>query len=140
MWIFFYAGISGWLALILVGLTALLPYLLRRSRVSVLLDMVPATGRAYLARMWPHFWLGYAATAISFAHAWIFMSRAPTERVNKLGLNLASVALLWFLLQIAIGLLLQQRDLRERRTVRKWHFWSMVGILALVGAHVWLNG
>ena len=139
MWIFFYAGLSGWLALILMALTALLPYLFRRSRVSVLLDMVPATGRAYLERMWPHFWVGYTVVALSAVHGWIFMTRAPTQRRNSLGLYLASFALLWLLLQLSTGFLLQERELRERRLIRQWHFWSMAGILALVCMHVWLN-
>lgn len=139
MWIFFYAGVAGWLALTLIGMTALLPYLFRRSPVSVLLDMVPARGRPYLARMWPHFWLGYATIALSFAHGWILMTRAPMQRTNSLGLYMASFALLWLFLQMGTGLVLRQRDLRERRSVRQWHCWSMAGILVLVGAHVWLN-
>ena len=140
MWIFFFAGVGGWLGFTLIGVTALLPYLLRRSRVSALLHMVPTTGRPYLARMWPHFWLAYTATALALVHAWIFMTRAPMQRMNSAGLSLASLALLWLFLQMAIGLLLRQRDLRERRPMRQRHFWSMVGILVLVGVHVWLNG
>lgn len=140
MWIFFYAGVGGWLGLTLISLNALLPYLLRRSWVSVILSVVPATGRSYLARMWPHFWLGYTATALVCAHAWVFMYRAPTQRTNSTGLTLASFALVWLIFQVSTGLLLQQRDLRERRMMRRWHFWSMAGILMLVAAHVWLNG
>jgi len=90
--------------------------------------------------MWPHFWLAYTATALALVHKWIFMTRAPMQRMNSAGLSLASLALLWLFLQMAIGLLLRQRDLRERRPMRQWHFWSMVGILVLVGVHVWLNG
>ena len=90
--------------------------------------------------MWPHYWLAYAATALSFAHAWALMSRRAMARANHLGLYLATLALSLLFLQIMLGLALQQRRLPERKAVRNWHFWTMAGVVILVAAHIWLNG
>lgn len=61
-------------------------------------------------------------------------------RTNSLGLYLATLALMLLFLQIAMGLALQQRSLPERRSVRSWHFWTMAGVVVLVGGHIWMNG
>src|SRR5271167_2888410 len=134
---FFLAGISGWVGAILIGAVALLPYLLRRSRISTKLGIALPSNQPYLRRMWPHYWLAYAATAFSFMHAWTLMSRRAMPRTNNLGLYLATLALLLLFVQISMGLALQQRSLPERKSVRSWHFWTMTGVIVLVGAHIW---
>jgi hypothetical protein len=54
------------------------------------------------------------------------------------GLWLATVALGLLFLQILIGLTL--RSSGESRVVfRAFHFWTMLGISALVLSHLWLN-
>ena len=140
MWSYFLAGTGGWLAVILLGTVAVLPYLLRRTRLSVGLGMAPVSNGSYLRRMWPHYWLAYAATGLSVVHAWALMSKGRALRTGAAGLYMATAALLLLLLQIVMGLSLQQKDLTGRRSVRQWHFWTMAGVLALVGAHIWLNG
>jgi cytochrome b561 len=137
---FFIAGVSGWLGTILIAMVALLPYMLRRSPLGVRLGVVLPSNQPYLRRMWPHFWLAYAATALSFVHAWALMSRRAMARDNPSGLYLATLALSLLFLQIMLGLTLQQRRLPGRKAVRNWHFWTMAGVVILVGAHIWLNG
>lgn len=93
-----------------------------------------------LRRMWPHYWLAYAATALSFEYAWIVMGRRGIVlRISSAGLFLATLAMVLLFVQIALGLVLQQRNLPERGSTKNWHFWTMACIVALVGAHVWLN-
>jgi len=90
--------------------------------------------------MWPHYWLAYAATALSFAHAWALMSRRAMARANNLGLYLATLALSLLFQQIMLGLALRQRRLPEPKAVRNWRFCTMAGVVILVAAHIWLNG
>ena len=136
---FFITTVSGWLGAILIGMVALLPYMLRQSPLSVRLGITLPSRQPYLRRMWPHYWLAYAATGLSLAHAWVLMSRSALARANSLGLYLATLALSLLFLQIMLGLALQQRRLPERKAVSKWHFWTMAGVVILVGAHIWLN-
>lgn len=52
----------------------------------------------------------------------------------------ATAALLLLLLQIVLGLALRDKALPERRTIRGWHYWVMIGVVLLVAGHLWLNG
>lgn len=137
---FFVASASGWIGAIIIGAVALLPYLLRRTRLSVRLGIALPSHQPYLRRMWPHYWLAYAATGLSFVHAWTVMGRGTMARTSGVGLYIATIALLLLFLQIALGLTLQQRTLPERKSIREWHFWIMGASIVLVGAHIWLNG
>ncbi len=137
---FSFAGISGWAATILIGVVALLPYLLRRSSLSVRLGFAPSSQTALFAAHVAALLAGVRAAALSFVHAWMLMSGRVMARTNSLGLYLATLALMLLFLQIAMGLALQQRSLPERRSVRSWHFWTMAGVVVLVGGHIWMNG
>jgi hypothetical protein len=137
---YFPGAFAGWLGVIFLGAVALLPYLLRRSLISVKLGISLPSDQPYLRRMWPHYWLAYAATALSFAHAWGAMSRGRMIRTSSAGLYLATLALVLLFLQVFQGLTLQQKVLPERSSIRSWHFWTMAGVMALMAAHVWLNG
>jgi len=133
-------GLSGWFASIAIAMVALLPYLLRRSALSVRLGVAIARDQPYLRRMWPHYWLAYAATGLSFLHAWVLMSRGRMPRTSSLGLYLATLALVLLFVQIVVGLSLQQPAVAGRSALRQWHFWTMAEVVALVGAHIVLNG
>jgi hypothetical protein len=137
---YLFAGTSGWVGTILMGTVALLPYLLRRSILTGRRGIVLPSGPAYLQRMWPHYWLAYGTTALSFGHAWTLMSRGGVPRTSSLGLYLATLALLLLLVQMVMGLALQQRNLPERRSLRRWHYRTMAAVIVLVGSHIWLNG
>jgi hypothetical protein len=136
----FFTSASGWIACVLIGCGALLPYLLRRGRLSAALGMARNFAQPYLQRMWPHYWLGYVALALSFAHAWVPMQAGHVKRADAAGLWLATAALGLLIAQGALGLMLQDARLQERAKIRGWHYWMMVGVVATVAMHIWLNG
>ena len=41
---------------------------------------------------------------------------------------------------VVLGLALRDKALPERRTIRGWHYWVMIGVVLLVAGHLWLNG
>ncbi len=124
----------------LVASIIALPFLLRRNALSVRLGLVAARGKPYLRRMRPHYWLGYLITGITLAHAVAPMEAGFAGRVNALGLYLATSALFLLFGQVTLGLSLQRPDVSGRRELRRWHFWGMVGIVALAFGHIALNG
>jgi hypothetical protein len=135
---FFYTSATGWIASILIGVEALLPYLLRRTHLSERLGLAPDRERPYLQRMWPHYWAGYLLAALAFGHAWIPMSAGHMPRTSLAGLWLATLALGLVFLQLLFGLFLQKAQ-ETRRILRVAHFWTMLLISMLVLLHLGLN-
>jgi uncharacterized membrane protein len=134
-------SITGWIASVLIGLEVLLPYLLRRNRLSNWLGTAKIGARSpYLKRMWPHYWLGYLLLLLSLIHSVIPLQAVALRGLNATGLWLATAGLLFLLVQSAIGLWLQDPSLTARATMRSWHYWLMFGVAILVSFHVWLNG
>jgi hypothetical protein len=135
----FFTNASGWLLVALTATAIALPFLLRRNALSVALRLVHARGAPYLQRMRPHYWLGYLITGVTLAHALVPMVAGLAEGANAVGLYLATGALSLLLGQVLLGRRLRQSDVRGRRTIRRWHFWGMVGIVALGVSHIALN-
>lgn len=135
---FFYTSTTGRIATILTAVEILLPYLLRRTRLSKSLGIAQGYAAPYLKRMWPHYWAGYLLLALSFVHAWIPMSAGRMPVTSPSGLWLATIALALLFLQIFLGLLLQRAG-EARRFLRAAHFWIMLVVCALVFAHLWMN-
>jgi hypothetical protein len=117
---------SGWVLLALLAVTIALPYLLRRR---------PG---AFLRRMRPHFWAGFAVPVLTLAHLAPSMASPWIRTVNVAGLDLASLALLLVLAQVALGARLR-RARTGRRSLRRAHLATMLGIAVLVAGHVALN-
>jgi hypothetical protein len=137
---YFITGSSGWVAVIQVGAIALLPYLLRRTALSKKLGLAQRYTGPYLARMWPHYWLGYSVIAVTGVHAYLLMSAAYMRRTSQIGLWLATIALGLLCSQALLGLVLQEPcAVLKRRRIRRWHFWGMVAAAALIGIHIGLN-
>jgi hypothetical protein len=122
-------ALSGWGAVALFGSGLAMPYLLRTRGAKT----------PYLRRMWPHFWLGYLAFAVSFAHTWFTMRSGSMRGINVAGVWIATVALLIMLWQIAVGLMLRDPTQSDRRALRRTHFWTMTLVAVLIGVHVALN-
>lgn len=135
---FFYASATGRIALILVGLEILLPYLLRRTRLSGSLGIAQGYTKPYLQRMWPHYWTGYLLLILSLAHAWIPMAAGRMPTTNLTGLWLATLALALLFFQLFLGLTLKIAG-ETRRFLRVAHFWTMLLVSVLVLAHLFLN-
>jgi len=136
---FLFTSASGWIATLLVAGEVLLPYLLRRSRLSVWLGIAEGFAQPYLVRMWPHYWAGYMLLALALAHAWVPMQAGYARHANATGLWMATAAFVALLLQVVLGFALQDTKLTTRATVRRWHYWLMVAIVGGVAVHIWLN-
>ena len=137
---FFFTSASGWIASILLSLEILLPYLLRPTRLSGPLDLPRSYAKPYLRRLWPHYWAGYLLLALSVTHAWIPMQASGyLKRANIFGLWFATAALSLLLLQVTLGLLLQDSRLQTRERIRGWHYWIMLALTFSVAIHIWLN-
>jgi hypothetical protein len=135
MLIYFISSVAAWLAVILVACEIVLPYALRRTRVTAWMGMSPET--RYLQRMWPHYWIGYAIAGLSFAHA--FSVGPHMMRADQLGIWMATLAFLMLVVQLFLGLYLQSATAAGRIRVRRLHFWGMMIFAVLLAAHLWLN-
>ncbi|RAQ94099.1 hypothetical protein [Thermogemmatispora tikiterensis] len=122
---------TGWIMMVLLATTIIYPFLLR----SGLLGPV----QPFLKRMRIHYWMGYSIAGIVLVHLWIPMSAGLAGVVNSAGLDLATMAMLLIFGQVWLGRQLSQPTLSARRTLRRWHFWVMLGIAAFVLGHVALN-
>ena len=126
----------GWLSLALLAVVVAIPYLRRTTVVAQAADMP----RPYLSALSAHYWLALTVFIVSFVHAWIPMAAGHIPQTSMRGLWLATYALGLLLLQLAFGLALRFGHARTVRALRYIHFLLMLGIAALVLAHVWLNG
>jgi hypothetical protein len=129
--------VAGRLAAVLCPCAILLPYLLRRNRLSRMLGLAQEHAVPYLHRLWPHIWLAYFILGLSMIHAGTVM--AAMSRANQAGVWAATVALFLIMLEVMLGLSLKTIRLRERTSVRRFHFWTMTGIVGSLAAHLWLN-
>jgi hypothetical protein len=134
----FYTSVSGWAAVILVGVQIVVPYLLRPSWLSVSLGLAEGFGAPYLKRMAVHYWLGYLVLGLSFVHAWVPMQARPRGATTA-GPWLGTAALFLLAMQVVLGWALRDPGLRERRQTRRWHCGVMVGAVLVVAGHIWLN-
>ncbi len=134
------AGISGLLIVIAVPLTVAIPYVLRRSPGSPRLASAEKGQRSFLARMRPHFWIGYLIASLTVIHALIATTGGITGEINVLGLGLAAIGLFVVVFQLSLGSLLTRPDVPERGVLRKVHFWTMCSLVALGLGHIILNG
>ena len=124
-------SITGWLMMILLAVTILYPFLLRRG---ILGPVQP-----FLKRMRFHYWLGYSIATIVLIHALLPMSTGLAKGADAVGLDLATVALLLTFAQVFLGRQLSWPKQPIRRVMRRWHFWVMIGIVAFVLGHIALN-
>ncbi|MGH9513492.1 MAG: hypothetical protein ACRD2U_15280 [Terriglobales bacterium] len=131
--LFFIISVTGWTAVIALGFTTALPYLLRSTSNST----GRRDSRSFRKRMQPHFVIGYAITGLSLAHAWASMSRAGALRENMFGLLAGTMCLLLVILQVLIGLSLQNPETPGRWALRRTHFWVMVACAGTLLFHLW---
>jgi hypothetical protein len=116
----------GWLSFAVVAAVITIPFLsVKAARPSL--------------PLWPHYWLGLLATVVSFWHAWIPMKAGHIPHSAFNGLWLATIALGLLLLQLLLGILLRYGGPRYFALLRRAHFLLMLGIVALIAAHLWFN-
>jgi hypothetical protein len=136
---FLLVAVTGWLAVLATGIEAALPFIFRGlARQTPGPPMrSPASFPTLLTRMWPHYWLGYALLALVLVHT-SFVMGSGMGRTDATGIWAATLALCLLFLQVAVGLMLKART-GDGRPLRRIHFWSMLGLIALILTHLWRN-
>ena len=135
MLVYFVGTIAARLATLLCVLAIALPYALRNGRK---LGLAQEHARPYLNRLWPHFWVGYTILALSTVHAGTVMN--AMRSANSSGILAATAAFFLLLLEVGLGLILKERSLAARKTLRRLHFWTMAAFMAALVMHLWING
>jgi hypothetical protein len=131
-------GVSGLLMVIAVPLAVTLPFVLRRAPLPGRVAS-QAAGRVFLARMRPHYWLGYLVAALTVTHALVALTGGVARDANALGLFLAWTALFVVFWQVTLGGQLRRPAQPERPALRRLHLWSMIVLVALGVGHILLN-
>lgn len=122
---------TGWLMIVLLAVLIAFPFLLRAGLLGTI--------QPFLVRMRPHYWMGYTLGGALLIHLWFSMSGGLALIVNAVGLYLATIALVLVGAQIWLGRKLSWPRLVQRRQIRRWHFWVMIGLVILILAHVALD-
>ncbi len=131
-------GIAARVATVLCVVLIVMPYLLRRNRLSRGLGLARENGGSYLRRLWPHFWVGYVVLGLTLVHVLTVMP--AMGRAKGAGIWAATVAFFLLSLEVVLGLSLKDEACPMRRVMRRVHFWVMVGFVGGVGVHLWVNG
>ena len=122
MFLFAWTALSGWTAALLLAAGITIPYLAARPR-----------------KLAPHYWVGFLIVGAALFHAYVPMSEGRISGYDQAGLWLATGALLLMFWQAGLGLALRASAGLARISARKTHFWTMLGIVVLVAAHVARN-
>jgi FtsH-binding integral membrane protein len=138
---FLLVGVTGWIAVLAFGVEVALPYLLREGvrKQSATVSSSARLGRVVRLRekMWPHYWLGYGLAALVVVHS-SFVMGPVMGRADAVGIWAATLGLCAIFLQIGLGLLLKTGSDNQRQ-IRRWHFWSMLGLVGMVMMHLARN-
>jgi len=127
---------TGLGALFLMGVIISIPYATRWAR-----KRFGPRAVDYLTAIGMHQWCGYTLLALAVIHMYASMGGGMAMRVNALGLNAATLGLLLLLAQVALGMTRPpNEDTGALLIWRRVHFVVMLGIVAVVIIHVWLNG
>jgi hypothetical protein len=116
---------SGWFALVLIPLTAIAGWVLRRY----------AKGR-FAWRMRPHAIAGYAVLAFTIVH--LSMSMGGMAGADSTGIWLATFALFVLVAQALVGANLQSPG-GYRIELHRWHMAGFAAVLLLASGHVLYN-
>jgi hypothetical protein len=138
MILYLVSSFAARIATVMCVVVILLPYGLRRNRLSRGLGLAQERTKPYLYRLWPHFWMGYLILALSTVHAGTVMT--VSSRANRAGVLAASAAFFLLLFEVLLGLSLKDGDFLERKSLRRIHFWTMLVFVGALGVHLWLNG
>jgi hypothetical protein len=139
---FLLISLTGWAAVLATGITIALPYMIRNALRNAAAQ--PSAGGlqtrppSLRIKMWSHYWFGYAVVALVLAHTSFVMGPAM-GRSDATGIWAATLALCLLFLQVGLGLILKDGT-NSQRQVRRLHFWSMIGFIALVLTHLARNG
>ena len=136
---FLLVSVAGWLAVLAVGVEIALPYMLRnvlKRRAASASDGYACRVVNLRARMWPHYWLGYVILALVLIHSSFVMGPAM-GRADAVGIWAATFALCLLFVQLGLGLVMKSGT--SPPSTRRWHFWTMLGLVAFILTHVLRN-
>ncbi|HUB02616.1 MAG TPA: hypothetical protein VL983_08015 [Terriglobales bacterium] len=143
---FLLMSLTGWAAMFTTGVEIALPYILRGAPRRVpgqgATGQTPVRVMSLRAKLWPHYWLGYALGALVAAHS-TFVMGPVMARTDAVGIWAATLALALLVLQLSLGLMLKgeiKGSSPGGTQLRRWHFWSMFVFVGLVVIHVLRNG
>jgi hypothetical protein len=128
----------GWLSLLLLGVVIALPYLTAATAGTGNVSASRWT-RLPIRKMGFHYWLAPLVALGSLVHAWIPMASGRMPQTNLTGLWIATAALGLMFLQIGIGATMRSVG-GDAKSLRRTHFMMMLGIVAMVAVHLWMNG
>jgi hypothetical protein len=120
---------SGWMAAIAFVAAALLAITLREFRFAA----IPGFGT-----MRTHYALGFGVPAIAFIHAWIPMATGRAGSFERIGLWIATLALLLLFVQMMLGMSLRSSS-SGGGGLRRIHIGMMVVLAALILTHITLD-
>lgn len=130
---------TAWLVVVLIAATAVIPYLVRPTRLSAWLGLRDARKGGSIRRMGLHVWLGYAIVVLASVHTAAAMSLGDMTRFDPAGLWFATVAFASLLIIFSLGRRLTQPLGRSRPEYRTWHFWMAIVLIASAFGHTLLN-
>lgn len=113
---------SGYLSALLIVITIVLPYYMRRRGV----------------RLRPHYLIGYAILLLAWTHSLTAMYGKTMSHTSLVGINAAMVALMLITVQVGLGQVMATSG-GGRGKLTRFHFGVMLGIVVLVAVHLVLN-
>jgi hypothetical protein len=127
------------LVVVLIAATAVIPYLVRPTKLSVWLGLRDAWKGGSIRRMGLHVWLGYAIVIFASVHTAAAMSLGDVTRFDPLGLWFAVVAFASLVIIFSLGRRLTQPIGWKRPEYRTWHFWMAIVLIVSAFGHTLLN-
>lgn len=128
-------SISGFIALALIGIIALIPYSTRWINRCVSKVVVN-----FRCAMGVHQVIGFTTLAMVIFHTEVAAGAGMMSRVNAMGLDLATAGLFVLLAQSIVGIMIRKCNPNNVLRWKRVHWCLMLGIVGLVTAHVYLNG
>jgi len=128
MTLFLWSMLSGWTAWFALLRGAIMPFEKRRN----------SDARPYIVHLQPHYWLSFLSLGAAVLHTKIALDFPRLAGTDRTGLWLAATALLFMLLQTAMGFALQY-PFPGRRYARKAHLGICLALVPLLIAHIALN-
>jgi hypothetical protein len=125
MFAFLFTASTGWIAVLLLAVASVLPFLLRWLK-----SRGPGGMRA-------HYLLGFAIPALAMMHASLVMPRM--RGLDMTGIWFATIALVGLFVQMSLGIELRAPPWGKPRGLRRWHLVMMLATSGFIAGHIALN-
>ena len=125
MFAFLWTASTGWIAVLLLAVASVLPFILRWLR---------AKGQN---GMRVHYLLGFAIPAVALIHSSLTMMRM--RGLDMTGIWFATIALVGLFVQMSLGIELRAPPWGKPRGLRRWHLVTMLATSGFIAGHIVLN-